>query len=66
MRFTFNDFVMSVMTLTLREFIKTERTVQLNVPFTLRNFPEETEIDMDGNFPITNDFAAVPIILDLC
>ena len=63
--FTLNDYIMSVLILTFREFIKTEKKIHVSVPFTLRPIPLAADMKTDKDFPIYNDFACVPLILDL-
>jgi len=63
--FTINDYIMSILIMTFREFIKTEKKIHVSVPFTLRPIPLAADMKTDKDFPIYNDFACVPLILDL-
>jgi hypothetical protein len=35
------------------------------VPFTLRPFPKASEMIYESDLPVHNDFASVPIVLDM-
>ena len=63
--FTLNDYLMSILTLTFRDFIKDQKNVHVSVPFTLRPIPLAADMRTDKDFPIYNDFACVPLILDM-
>jgi hypothetical protein len=62
--FTLNDFIISVLALTLRQ-ATTAKLIQLSVPFTLRPFPKASDMTKESDMTVKNDFASVPIVLNL-
>jgi hypothetical protein len=57
-RASLTDVILTAITLTFGEIIRSQNTIQVSVPFTLRDFPKDLK-----SLKVNNDFACLPKLL---